>query len=81
MPGCCATEAAPATARIVNHTAITGPNSRPTAPVPKRWMRNSTVMIASVIATTNELQRSARRPSRPSTADSTEIAGVIIPSP
>jgi len=64
----------------VNHTTITGPNSRPTAPVPKRWMRNSTVMIAIVISTTNDSSAGAAT-FRPSTADSTEIAGVIIPSP
>ena len=80
MPGCCATEAAPATARIVNQTTITGPNSRPTAPVPKRWIANSTVMITSVISTTIE-SRLGETTFRPSTADSTEIAGVIIPSP
>ena len=59
---------------------MTGPNSRPTAPVPKRWMANSTVRIASAIGTTSESSDGATT-SRPSTADSTEIAGVIMPSP
>ena len=44
----------PGDARMPNHSAITGPNSRPTAPVPKRWIANSTVRIASVIGTTSD---------------------------
>ena len=64
----------------MNHTAITGPNRRPTAPVPKRWAANSTVRITSAIGTTSECSDGSTT-SIPSTAESTEIAGVIIPSP
>ena len=60
--------------------AITGPNRRPTAPVPKRWIANSTVRIASAIGTTSE-SSDGDTTSSPSTAESTEIAGVIMPSP
>src|SRR4051794_40962333 len=70
----------PDTASTVNQTPITGPNSRPTAPVPKRWIANRNVMITSVIGTTSDSSDGAAT-LRPSTADSTEIAGVIIPSP
>ena len=65
---------------MLNQTPITGPNSRPTAPVPKRWIMNSTVSTTSVIGTTRSL-KSGETTSSPSTADSTEIAGVIMPSP
>ena len=70
----------PATARIANHTPMIGPKRRPTAPVPKRWIANSTVRMTSVIGTTSDLSAGAAT-SRPSTAESTEMAGVIIPSP
>ena len=59
---------------------MTGPKARPTAPVPKRWTANSTVRMTSVIGTTR-LSSEGAATSRPSTAERTEIAGVIIPSP
>jgi hypothetical protein len=59
---------------------MTGPKSEPTAPVPKRWMTNSAVNIVSAIGTTRE-SREGETTSSPSTADRTEIAGVIMPSP
>ena len=43
-------------------------------------MTNSTVMIMSVIGTTIDSSDGAAT-SSPSTAESTEIAGVIMPSP
>ena len=64
----------------MNQTAITGPKRRPTTPVPKRWAANSTVRITSATGTTSECSEGATT-SIPSTADSTEMAGVIIPSP
>ena len=70
----------PAAARIVNHSAITGPNSRPTAPVPKRWMANSAVRMASAIGMTSDSSEGDTT-CRPSTAERTEMAGVIMPSP
>ena len=52
----------------------------PTLAVPRFWIMNSATMIASVTGTTNGWSAGATI-SRPSTADSTEIAGVIMPSP
>ena len=80
MPGCWVIWAMPPTARTVNQIAITGPNSRPTAPVPKRWIRNSAARIVSAIGTTTD-SSDDETTSRPSTDESTEIAGVIMPSP
>ena len=80
MPGSRTTSRSPATASSANHTPMTGPNSRPTTPVPKRWIANSPVRITSVIGTTSESSAGSTT-SIPSTAESTEIAGVIIPSP
>ena len=48
--------------------------------VPKRWTENSAIRIASVIGMTKSFSPGAAT-SSPSTADSTEMAGVIIPSP
>ena len=59
---------------------ITGPNRRPTAAVPTRWKENSTTMITAVIGTT-KLSSDGSTTLSPSTADSTEIAGVIMLSP
>jgi hypothetical protein len=67
-------------ASTANQTPMIGPNARPTAPVPKRWIENSTTMIATVIGTTRS-DMPGETISRPSTAESTEIAGVIMPSP
>ena len=63
-----------------NHTIITGPNSRPTAADPNRWVAKSTTMIAAVIGTTR-CAREGCTTLTPSTAESTEIAGVIMLSP
>ena len=70
----------PSRAIAVNQIAMTGPNSRPTAPVPSRWTRNRTTMIAAVIGTTRSDTDGAATLT-PSIADSTEIAGVITLSP
>ena len=70
----------PVTAMARNHTTITGPKSRPTAPVPFRCPRNSPTMTTTVIGTTQGSSEGSTTLS-PSTADSTEIAGVIMLSP
>ena len=70
----------PSTAITVNQKHMTGPNRRPTAPVPSRWARNSTTMIATVMGMTRSDTDGAAT-STPSTADSTEMAGVIMLSP
>ena len=64
----------------VNQMPITGPNSRPTAPVPSRCSRNRPTMIAAVIGTTRSDTDGAATLT-PSIADSTEMAGVIMLSP
>jgi hypothetical protein len=63
-----------------NHTSMTGPNTRPTAPEPRRWTMKRTKMIAAVIGTTR-FSSDGWATFNPSTADSTEIAGVIMLSP
>ncbi len=63
-----------------NHNSTTGPNSQPTAPVPKRCTRNSAIRMASAIGTTSGAIPGVAT-LRPSTAEVTVIAGVIIPSP
>ena len=71
----------PRTPRTANHTTITGPNTLPTAPVPRRWTSEE----ADEDHARRWGSRSSRTPtdatSKPSTALSTEIAGVMSPSP
>ena len=70
----------PSTASTPNHSSVIGPKKRPTTPVPKRWAANSTVRMTSVSGTTKRCSPGSTT-SSPSTADSTEMAGVITPSP
>ena len=63
-----------------NQTTMTGPNTRPTLPVPRYCMANSATITATLIGRTKSFSSGAET-SRPSTADSTEMAGVITPSP
>ena len=63
-----------------NHTTITGPKNRPTIAVPCRCTTNRPMMITAVIGTTSSASLGSTT-FRPSTADSTEIAGVIMLSP
>ena len=65
---------------VVNQMSMTGPNTRPTAPLPSLCRRKSSTMIVTVIGTTNESIDDAIV-FVPSTAESTEIAGVIMLSP
>src|SRR6266568_5836492 len=78
--GWAATPAAPITPIAVNHTLMTGPNIRPTAPVPSRCTRNRPTMIAAVIGTTRPATDGAATLT-PSTDDRTDMAGVITLSP
>ena len=57
-----------------------GPNTRPTLPVPRHCMANSATITTAEIGRTNSCARGVTI-SSPSTADSTEIAGVMTPSP
>ncbi len=70
----------PSTASTRNQVAVIGPNTRPTFSVPKRCDANNASSTSTVSGTTQWCNCGATT-SRPSTADSTEIAGVITPSP
>jgi hypothetical protein len=54
--------------------------SNPTTPVPRLWIQNSAVSTTMVMGTTKFLAAGVTT-SSPSTALSTEIAGVMTPSP
>ena len=70
----------PSTANTTNQMTMIGPNARPTRWVPNRCTANSTVRMTIPIGSTASAS-SGRATSKPSTADSTEIAGVINESP
>ena len=72
--------ATPSTAIAPNQTSMTGPKIRPMKPVPRDWTKNSPIRIATVIGRTSGVSDGASTFS-PSTALSTDIAGVIAPSP
>ena len=57
-----------------------GPNNRPTTAVPYCWITKSIVSTVSEIGTTRS-PRPGDTTFRPSTADMTEMAGVMMPSP
>ena len=59
---------------------MTGPKNSPTRDVPPRWIVNNAMMIAIEIGSTSLLSPGAAI-DKPSTADSTETAGVIMLSP
>ena len=80
MLGCLAIPLMPHTPMTTNQISITGPNTLATLAVPRRWTRKRAMMIAAVIGTTRSLRDGAAT-LRPSTADSTEMAGVIMLSP
>ena len=70
----------PSTAMRVNQTAMTGPNSPPIRAVPRFCRAKNAVSTTAAIGQTQSAHR--RRGQRdPSIAPSTEIAGVITPSP
>ena len=70
----------PSRPMTTNQTSMTGPNSLPMLAVPRRWIRNSPTRIAIVTGTVN-CSKCGAMSFRPSIADSTEIAGVMTPSP
>ena len=65
---------------VKNQTSIIGPNSAPTRPVPRLWMAKSPTRTTHVSGMTTGLSAGVAT-SSPSIALSTEMAGVIIPSP
>ena len=79
-PGAWTTSAKPMAPREVNQTNMTGPNTLPMMAVPKRSTANSPVIKTREIMITY-LERSGDKTSKPSTALSTEMAGVIMLSP
>ena len=78
--GSCRMLSTPSSASDANQAMVTGPNTRPTTCVPKRWVANSATSTSTVIGTIQACSCGATI-SRPSTAESTEIAGVMTPSP
>src|SRR6185369_14752357 len=71
---------APRSPSVTNHTIVTGPNMRPIAPVPRRCTTNSVVRMTIAPGSTKCSSRGVAT-ARPSIALSTEIAGVMNPSP
>ena len=63
-----------------NHTSITGPKMPPMRAVPRRWTRKSSPRMTQVMGTTSG-SAALVATLRPSTAESTEMAGVMTPSP
>ena len=57
-----------------------GPNSFPTAPVPRNWIENNPIRMPIVTGTTHDSSAGVAT-EMPSTAESTEIAGVSTASP
>ncbi len=70
----------PSTPRVRNHSSMTGPKSRPTVPVPRAWTMNRATSTITETGTTHGSRVCETTP-MPSTAESTEIAGVIMLSP
>ena len=64
----------------MNHTSVIGPNHAATLPVPRLWTANSMTRMARLTGTTEVSSAGVTRFS-PSTAESTEIAGVMMASP
>ena len=64
----------------MNQISMTGPNSPPIHEVPLRWIANSATRITTVSGTTKRCICGAYS-LIPSIALSTEIAGVMVPSP
>ena len=70
----------PSRPMAMNQSSITGPKMLPTNSVPLRCTKNRPSRIAMLMGTTSGASSGASS-LRPSTALSTEIAGVITPSP
>ena len=80
MSGCEATSLAPIAPMAANHTTMSGPNTRPTTAVPERWTANRTGQDRER-ERHGEMRRLGAATLSPSTAESTEIAGVMMLSP
>ena len=65
---------------MANQISVIGPNHRETLPVPRTWMANRPIRMAVVSGSTKR-PKLGEASSSPSTADSTEMAGVMMASP
>ena len=70
----------PSNASTANQTIMIGPNTWPIAPVPRLCTRNSSTRMTIAMGMTQSASE-VDTSSRPSTALSTEMAGVMTPSP
>jgi len=70
----------PSTAMQANHTSVMGPKNLPMPAVPRFCTRNRHSRMTSVMGMMNRCS-AGDMTSIPSTADSTEMAGVMTPSP
>ena len=80
MPGSIQIPRKPSSASAENQMINIGPKTRPIFAVPKRWIENRPINMPIVIGMTKGV-KAAVTSSSPSSALSTEIAGVIAPSP
>ena len=65
---------------LTNQMSVIGPKNRPIPSVPRRWSENKMSKISNVVGTTACVSVGEIN-AKPSTADKTEIAGVMTPSP
>ncbi len=64
----------------MNQTAMIGPKAEPMREVPSGWTANRATRMTTAAGTTYVVNPGAAI-SKPSSADNTEIAGVMAPSP
>ena len=70
----------PAMASTTNHTALTGPKKAATRCVPRDWTANRAMRMTKVSGSTEDCSTGSAT-SRPSTAESTDSAGVMMALP
>ena len=80
ISGCSRILRTPIKASTLNQHNMTGPNKRPTTAEPFFCTKNNPNRTSKVNGNTNGCSAGAPT-SSPSTADSTDIAGVTMPSP
>ncbi len=72
--------AVPAAAMLTNQRSVAGPKTAPMPAVPRFCTRKSPTRMTTVMGTMKGCTLVVAT-SRPSTAESTEMAGVMMPSP
>ena len=70
----------PAAAIAANQTSVIGPKNAATLAVPRDCTENSAIRMTTVIGTTTS-SKAGVATFRPSTADNTDSAGVMMASP